>query len=426
MKAEYQDDPEYPKLLDNNDSLGHFRQRFFLKKDYIYMCGNSLGLATKDAEKCVLEVMEKWKDEGIKIWMVDNNKYYLYSRYLAKLMAPIVGADADEIAVFGGTTINIHQGISTFYKPTKDKYKILVDDVNFPTDRYAVDSQVRLKGYDPADAVKVVKSKGNFMDEDDIINAMTEDVALVFLPNVYYRTAQVLDMVKITNAAKERGIFMGWDLCHGVGAVEINLKEVDPDFAIWCTYKYLNGGPGSSAAIYINRRHHQKLPGLAGWYGNKIETQFLLRQDFDHQKDANGWQIGTPNILSMASLEGALRVINEAGIPNMRKKSLHITGYMMYLIEKKLSAYGFRVGNLREDGRRGGHVCLEHDEGYRISIALKLRGIAQDFRDPNVIRLTPTALYTSYEEVYKVVETLLDIMKTESYKEIDKNRSLVV
>lgn len=426
MKDEYQDDADYPKSLDNNDPLGHFRQRFFLKKDYIYMCGNSLGLATKDAEECVLEVMERWKDEGIKIWMVDNNKYYLYSKNLSKLMAPIVGADPDEICIFGGTTINIHQGISTFYKPTKDKYKILVDDINFPTDRYAVDSQVRLQGYEPKDAVKVVKSNGKFMDEDEIINAMTDDVALVFLPTVYYRSAQVLDMVKITKAAKERGILIGWDLCHGVGAIEINLKELDADFAIWCTYKYLNGGPGSSAALYINRRHHTRLPGLAGWYGNKIETQFLLRQEFDHQQDANGWQIGTPNVLSMASLEGALRVINEAGIPNMRRKSLHITGYLMYLIERKLADYGFTVGNLREDSKRGGHVCLEHDEGYRISLALKARGIVPDFRDPNVIRLTPTALYTSYEEVYKIVEILLDIVKTESYKAIGKNRNYVV
>lgn len=426
MKVVYQDDSEYPKSLDNNDPLGHFRQRFYLKKDSIYMCGNSLGLATKDAEDCVLEVMERWKEEGIKIWTVKDNKYYLYSRYLSKLMGPIVGADPDEICIFGGTTINIHQGISTFYKPTKEKYKILVDDINFPTDRYAVDSQVRLQGYEPKDAVKVVKSNGKFMDEDDIINAMTDDVALVFLPTVYYRSAQVLDMVKITKAAKERGILIGWDLCHGVGAIEINLKEVDADFAIWCTYKYLNGGPGSSAALYINRRHHKRLPGLAGWYGNKIETQFLLRQEFDHQQDANGWQIGTPNVLSMASLEGALRVINEAGIPNMRKKSLHITGYLMYLIEKKLGDYGFTVGNLREDSKRGGHVCLEHDEGYRISIALKSRGIVPDFRDPNVIRLTPTALYTSYEEVYQLVEILLDIVKTESYKAIGKNRNYVV
>lgn len=426
MKVEYRDDPEYPKSLDNNDPLGHFRQRFYLKKDNIYMCGNSLGLATKDAEECVLEVMERWKDEGVKIWTIEDNKYYLYSRYLSKLMAPIVGADPDEVCIFGGTTINIHQGISTFYKPTTYKYKILVDDINFPTDRYAIDSQVRLQGYEPKDAVKVVKSNGTFMDEDKIINAMTGNVALVFLPVVYYRSAQVLDMVKITKAAKERGILIGWDLCHGVGAIEINLKEVDADFAIWCTYKYLNGGPGSGAGFYINRKHHTRLPGLSGWYGNKIETQFLMKQEFDHQQDANGWQIGTPNILSMASLEGALKVINEAGIPNMRKKSLHITGYLMYLIETKLGNYGFTVGNLREDSKRGGHVCLEHDEAYRISAALKSRGVVQDFREPNVIRLTPTALYTSYQDVYKMVEILLDIVKTESYKAMDKNRDYVV
>lgn len=426
MLTEYQEDSEYPKLLDNNDPLGHFKQRFYLKKNYIYMCGNSLGLASKDAEDSLLQAIEKWKEEAIKIWNVDDNKYYMYSKHLAKMMAPIVGADPDEITITGGTTINTHQALATFYKPTKNKYKILVDDINFPTDRYAVDSQVRLHGYTPKEAVKIVKSKSHLMDEDVIIDAMTEDVALVLLPTVYYRSAQILDMVKITKVAKERGIIIGWDLCHAAGAIGINMKEVDCDFAMWCTYKYLNGGPGSAAALYINRKHFTKLPGLAGWFGNKSKTQFLLNQEFDHQQDANGWQTGTPCIFSMATLEGALRITNEAGVENIRRKSLHITGYFIYLVDKKLSKYGFAIGNLREDHLRGGHICLEHDEAYRISMALKARSIVPDFRDPNVIRLTPTALYNSYEDVYTVVEALLDIVKTESYKKFDSKRNYVV
>ncbi|XP_075979640.1 kynureninase-like [Anticarsia gemmatalis] len=426
MHQEYQEDSEYPKLMDNNDPLGRFRQRFYLKKGNIYMCGNSLGLASKDAEDCILQAIEKWKDEAIKIWNVDDHKYYLYSNYLANLMAPLVGADPEEIAITGGTTINIHQAISTFYKPTEDRYKILVDDINFPTDRYAVDSQVRLHGYTPEEAVKVVKSHNLLMNEDDIINAMTDDVAIVLLPTVYYRSAQVLDMVKISKAAKEKGIIIGWDLCHAAGSIEVNLKEVDADFAMWCTYKYLNGGPGSAAALYINRKHFTKLPGLAGWFGNKHNTQFLLKQEFDHQQNASGWQTGTPSVFSMATLEGSLKIMNEAGITNIRRKSLHITGYLMFLIESKLKEYGFAIGNLKEDEKRGGHVCLEHDEGYRISMALKAKGVVPDFRDPNVIRLTPAALYTSYEEVYKMVDILLDIAKTESYKSFNKNRNFVV
>lgn len=426
MDRKFEEGPDYPTLMDNNDPLGHFRQRFFLKKGVIYMCGNSLGLASKDAEQQVLYTLEKWKEEGVKIWDVDNSKYLLYSNHLAELMAPIVNVDKEEIAVTECTTTNIHQTISTFYKPTKDRYKILVDDINFPTDRYAIDSQIRLKGLDPKAAVKVVKSKGKFLDEDDVVEAMSDDVAIVFLPTVYYRTAQVVDMKKISDAAKERGIIIGWDLCHAIGALEINLKELDIDFAVWCTYKYLNGGPGSAAAIYINRKHFSKLPGLAGWYGNKPQTQFLLRQEFEHEESASGWQIGSPPVLSMAPLEGSLKMFTEAGMGNIRKKSLHITAYLMFLIEKELIHYGFEIGNIREDSKRGGHVCMEHDEGYRISLALKSKGVVPDFRDPNVIRLTPAALYTSYVEVYNVVSILLDIMKNEIFKEFSKKRGLVV
>lgn len=426
MDRKFEEGPNYPTLMDNNDTLGHFRHRFFLKKGVIYMCGNSLGLASKDAEQQVLYALEKWKEEGVKIWNVDNSKYLLYSNILAELMAPLVNVDKEEIAVTECTTTNIHQTISTFYKPTKERYKILVDDINFPTDRYAIDSQIRLKGLNPKDAVKVVKCTGKFLNEDDVINAMSDDVAIVFLPTVYYRTAQVVDMKKISEVAKERGIIIGWDLCHAIGAIEIDLKELDIDFAVWCTYKYLNGGPGSSAALYINKKHFKMLPGLAGWYGNKPQTQFLLQQEFEHEESASGWQIGTPPILAMASLEGSLKMFSEAGMSNIRKKSLHITAYLMFLIEKELSYYGFSIGNIRDDDRRGGHVCLQHDEGYRISLALKFRGVVPDFRDPNVIRLTPAALYTSYVEVYNVVVILVDIMKKESYKEFSESRALVV
>ncbi|XP_038221326.1 kynureninase-like [Zerene cesonia] len=423
---EFKDGLEFSKFLDNNDPLGYLRQRFYIRKNTIYMCGNSLGLLSKDAEDTTVDVIEKWKNEGVQIWNADDNKYYLYSSRIAKLMAPLVGADDDEIAIVGSTTVNIHQVISTFYKPTKDRYKILLDDINFPTDRYAIESQVILKGYSPEDAVKTVKSVNNFLDEDDVIEAMTDDVAVVFLPTVYYRTAQIIHMKKITDAAKERGIIVGWDLCHAVGALEVDLKSIDADFAVWCTYKYLNGGPGSCAALYINRKHFQLLPGLAGWFGNKAETQFLLRQKFDHRKDGSGWQIGTPHILSMAALEGSLKMFIDIGMETIRHKSLKLTGYLMYLIDTKLIQHGFSVGNLREDSRRGGHVCLKHEDGYRISLALKGRGVVPDFRDPNVIRLAPVALYTSYGEVYSVVDILLDIMKTESYKKFSCKRNVVV
>lgn len=427
MDTSFNTTREFAESLTTADVLHHLRERFYIQPNQIYMDGNSLGLASKDAERALLDVLEVWKSEGIKLWNTENSKYYHYSKHIAKLMAPLIGADDNEVAVVGSTTSNIHQAISTFYKPTEKKYKILVDDLNFPTDRYAVDSQVIQKGYSPHDAVKVVKSpNGSFIDEDTIIDAMTDDVALILLPTVLYRSAQVLDMAKITMAAKERDILIGWDLCHAIGALEINFNQINPDFAVWCTYKYLSGGPGSTAGIYINKKHFDKTPGMAGWFGNKDETQFQLNHQFDHQQDASGWQVGTPNLLSMAPLEGVLKIFNEIGMHAIRNKSLHITSYLMYLIDEKLSKYGFSVGNLRNDYQRGGHICLEHKEAYRITLALKDKGVIPDFREPNVIRLAPIALYTSYTEVYTVVEILEKIAKNKIYEQYTNKRSLVV
>lgn len=427
MDKNYEQGPGYPELMDNNDILGHFKQRFYIKEGTIYLCGNSLGLCSRDAEESVLQAIEDWKVEGVKLWNVKRSKYYLYSKNLAHLMAPLINVDPDEVAITGSTTINIHQAISTLYKPTKSKYKILVDDLNFPTDRYAVDSQVRLKGYEPKDAVKIVKSRdGRVIKEDDVITAMTNDVALILLSTVLYRSGQILDMEKISHAAREKGIIIGWDLCHAVGAIEIDFKSIEIDFAVWCTYKYLNGGPGATAGIYINKKHFQKVPGLAGWFGNKHETQFQMRQEFEHQIDASGLQIGSPTILSMAALEGSLKLIHEAGISNIRKKSLHLTGYLIWLIETKLGQFGFTIGNSKEDLQRGGHVCAEHSEAYRISLALKQRDVVSDFREPNVIRITPVALYTSYSDVYNLVKILLDIMNNGYYNEFSSSRAIVV
>ena len=427
MDTAFNTTKEFAHALDKADVLHHVRDRFYIQPNEIYMDGNSLGLASKDAEAALLNALEVWKKEGIKIWNVEDSKYYHYSKQIASKMAPLIGANPEEVVIVGSTTSNIHQALSTFYEPTDKKYKILVDDLNFPTDRYAVDSQVRQKGLDPEDTVKVVTSSdGMFIDEDAIIDAMTNDVALILLPTVLYRSAQVLDMEKLTMAAKERDIIIGWDLCHAIGAIEMDLTLIDADFAVWCTYKYLSGGPGSTAGLYINKKHFNKNPGTAGWFGNKDETQFQLNHTFEHQPDASGWQEGTPNILSMAPLEGVLNIFNEIGMHAIRNKSVHITAYLMYLIDEALSDYGYSVGNLRDDFKRGGHDCLVHDEAYRISLALKDKGVIPDFREPNVIRLAPIALYTSYEEVYKVVEILKEIAQEHLYEQYSNKRGLVV
>ena len=417
----------YAKQRDAEDPLRPFRTRFYTRDDNIYVDGNSLGLCSRDAEQEILKALDDWKNHGIDIWTVEDGRYFYYPARVGAGMAALIGARAEEVTATASTTANIHQCMATFYHPTKVRYKILVDELNFPTDRHAVDSIVRIKGVDPKDAVNVIRSgDGRLIDEDDVIAAMNEEVAVVFLPSVFYRSAQLMDMRRITDAARERGIVIGWDLCHSIGAVSHNFEELDADFAVWCTYKYLSGGPGAIAGLYINRKHFDKGPGLAGWFGNVKKTQFLLDHRHEHSKDADGWLTGTTPILSLAGVMGALRVFQEAGMDRIRDKSLQITAYLMYLIDERLTSYGFCVGTPREDERRGGHVSLEHPEAYRICQALKERGVTPDFREPNIVRLAPVALYVTYEEMHKLVDILEQIAIEKAYEAYSDTRALVV
>ena len=427
LSRDFKDGLEFAKQMDAQDQLGEMRERFYQIPGEMYMDGNSLGLCSKDAEASLLNLLELWKNEGIKIWNVEDSKYFHYSHLLAELNAPLVNAYPEEIVIMGSTTSNIHQALATFYKPTKERYKILVDDLNFPSDRYAIDSIILLKGLDLDDTLKIVKSKdGRTIDEDDFIAAMTDDVAVIHLPSVLYRSSQLVDMEKISKAAHERGIIVGFDLCHSIGSVPHDFKKIDPDYAVWCTYKYLSAGPGSIGGLFINKKHFDTRPGLAGWFGNKDETQFQLLHTFDHERNASGWQIGTPSFFSMAPLEGSLRIYKEVGMEKIREKSLHITAYLMYLIDTKLAKYGYGVGNPRDDAKRGGHVSLEHDEAYRICLALKDNKVIPDYREPNVIRLAPVALYNTYEETYQLVEILEKIALNKEYENFSAQRALVV
>ena len=227
--------------------------------------------------------------------------------------------------------------------------------------------------------------------------------------------AQLLDLERLSREARARGIVIGFDLCHSIGAVDHDFATIDCDFAFWCNYKYLSGGPGATAGLYVNRRHFAAGPGLAGWWGNRKDTQFELRPDFEPADNAGGWQTGTGPILSMAGVDGALDVYAGVDMAAVREKSLAITRYLMALIDEQLSKYGFTVGNPREDARRGGHVCLEHADAIRINEALKAADVVPDFRYPNVIRLAPVALYTRYEDVYELVRRLVEIMETKAY-----------
>ena len=423
--VQYEATKEFAQELDRQDPLRSFQDRFYKLEGKIYMDGNSLGLMSKDAEASLNRAIQAWKEGGIDIW--GKYDYFLYQDRLGALLAPLVNADPDEVTCTNSTTMNVHQGIATFYQPTPERNKILMDDLNFPTDRYAVDSEVRLHGYDSAECVKVVKSRdGNFIYEDNIIEAMTDDVCLVLLPSALYRSAQLIDMQKITDAAHARGIYVGFDLCHSIGAVPHDFKAIQPDFAVWCNYKYLNGGPGAIAGMYLNKKHFKRMPGLQGWQGNSKDTQFDLDQEYKHAEYAGGLMTGTQPVLSMAPLEGSLHMVAEAGMENIRAKSLQITSYLMYLIDEKLAKYGFSVGNRREDDQRTGHVALVHPtEAIRINACMKDRGIIPDFRFPDVIRLAPVPLYTSYTEVYDMVQIIVDIMETKAYLKYENKRGTV-
>lgn len=427
MTYEFKDGLEYAKSLDKQDKLSHLRQRFYVNDDEIYMDGNSLGLSSRDAEDALNKMFQVWREEAIRIWGADEGQYFNYSKKLAKKFKSLLNADDEEIIFMGSITTNIHQALSTFYKPTSERYKIIVDELNFPSDIYATKSIIELKGYKVEDALIEINSRdGRTIQEEDIIAEMKDDVALILLPSVLYRSSQLLDMEKVTREAHERGILIGWDLAHSIGSVPHDFKSIDPDFAVWCTYKYLNGGPGATAGMYINKKHFGKSAGLKGWFGSKDESQFLMSHEFDQDRDANGWLLGTHNLFSMAPIDGSLDIFNEAGIKNIREKSLHITAYLMYLIDNKLTKHGYSVGNPREDFRRGGHVALEHAEAYRISLALRDNKVIPDYREPNVIRLAPIALYNTYEEVFRLVGILENIANRKEYEKYSLERVTVL
>ncbi|MBM7648266.1 kynureninase [Bacillus ectoiniformans] len=417
---------EYALLMDEQDPLAHFRSEFYFIEEGIYLDGNSLGLLSKRAEQSLLKMLESWKALGIDGWTKGENPWFYLSEMLGERMAPLAGAAKEEVIVTGSTTSNLHQLLATFYRPDHGRTKILADELTFPTDIYAIKSQLRYKGYSPDEHLIQVKSTdGMTLNEEEIIAAMKEDVALIILPSVLYRSGQILDMKRLTKEAHERGILIGFDLCHSIGSVPHELSEWGTDFAFWCNYKHLNGGPGSSAALYVNKRHFGTSPGLAGWFGSKKEKQFDMDHELDHAEHAGAFQMGTPHIFSAAPLIGSLDIFAEAGIHAIRQKSLRLTRYMMELISAELTDSGLIIRNPKDDLKRGGHLFLEHPEAARICKALKDRHVIPDFRSPNGIRLAPVALYNSFLDVWNTVQILKDIMKNEEYKKYPNERDVV-
>ena len=396
---DYRLGPDWALAQDRADPLTRLRGRFHFPPGRIYLDGNSLGLASLDAESEVQKALDEWKRLAIEGWWSGAPPWFGIGEELGALQAPLVGAEPDEVVATGSTTVNLHALVATFY----ERGVILADELNFPSDLYALRGQADLRGGE----LRLVRSRdGRTIDEAEAIAAMTDDVALVLLPSALYRSGQLLDVRRLARAANERGIPIGFDLSHSVGCVPHHLHEDGVDFAFWCGYKYLNGGPGAVASLFVHRRHFGRRPALAGWWGSDKARQFDMATELTPAAYAGAWQIGTPPILAAAGLRGALGVLGEARIDAVRARSLALTGYTMFLVDELLAGHGYAVGTPREPDRRGGHVAVEHADAPRIVASLAERGVVADFRPPNVIRLAPVALYNTFEELWRTAEVL--------------------
>jgi kynureninase len=419
---------EYAEQLDAEDELSTYGEHFYKLKDTIYMDGNSLGLLSHEAEQSVHRVMNEWKQLGINGWLEPDTPWYTYPEKLAEMEAPLIGARPDEVAITASTTVNLHALVRTFYTPTGSRSVILMDELNFPSDIYAVKSILISLGRNPDTDLRLVKSRdGRFLDEQDIIAEMDSGVALALFPAVLYRSGQLLNLNMLTREAHERAIVIGFDCSHSIGAVPHAFDTDEVDFAFWCNYKYMNNGPGGTAGLYVNQKHLPTHPAMAGWWGYNKERQFDMKLDFEAAPNAEAFHIGTPHLLSTAPLEGSLKLYHTAGMAALRKKSLHLTEYMMYLLDTLVPEQqsGYAIGTPRDSQRRGGHVAVEHEEALRINAALKKRGVIPDFRFPNVIRLAPVPLYTSYVEVWQTVRHLKEIVELKEYLKFSKKRGAV-
>jgi kynureninase len=419
---------EQARALDARDPLRALRDEFYLPQAGLYFDGNSLGLASRPAERRLMQALDDWKRLAIDGFTHAGARWFHLAEELAALLAPLAGARADEVIVANSTSVNLHQVLATFYRPQGRRTRIAVDEYAFPTDVYVIQSQMKLHGLDWRKHLLTVKARNRLIEEDDIVACLDEcagEIAMVVLPGVVYTTGQLLDIGRLANEAHRRGVLVCVDACHSIGAVPQRFDEWDVDFAVWCNYKYLNGGPGALAGLYVNRRHLGAAPGLAGWFSSEKAKQFDMAHEPSFARTAGAYQIGTPPVLGMCALLGSLELIQRAGLAAIREKSLAQTRFVIELVNAELAGMGFEIATPQADERRGGHVAIAHGEGARIGKALKKAGVVPDFRPPDIIRLAPVALYTRYEDIARMVLELKGIMQRKSYLEFANVRDEV-
>lgn len=392
--------------LDRADPLRVFRRRFLTPRNRLYFMGNSLGLPARGALRRLEDAAHEWASLGVDGWNRAAPPWFGLAERIGERAAPLLGAAPDEVVVAAPTTVNVHALVSTFYRPSGRRTRILADAHNFPTDIYALRSQIALRGGDPASDLVLAGADGAaLLDEGDIIARMDDRVALVFLSAVTYRAGQLLDIATLAREAASRDIPIGFDCSHAGGVLPLQLTEWGVDFAVCCSYKYLGGGPGSPALLYVNRRRFGTRPALAGWFGSIKERQFDMALEIAHDPSARGFQIATPPIMAIAPLDGALDVILDAGIEAIRDKSVRMTDYLMALLDERLPTErsGAAIVTPRESGRRGGHVAITHPRAAWIRDQLAAQGIDTDVRPPDTVRVAPAPLYNRYQDVWRLI-----------------------
>lgn len=417
---------KFAKRLDRDDPLKNFRSRFFIPKhngkDTIYFTGNSLGLQPKTVKEYVNQELDDWAKLGVEGHFQAKNPWLPYHETFPQQLSKIIGCRPEEVAVMNSLTVNLHLLMVSFYRPTKERYKIICEYKAFTSDQYAMESQVKYHGFDPGDAIIEVKPREgeNTIRTEDILSTIQQfshSTALVLFGGVNYYTGQLFDMKAITKAAHSVGAYAGFDLAHAAGNVELQLHDWGADFACWCSYKYLNSGPGAVAGIYIHEKHgrNTELPRFAGWWGYTKETRFKMEKGFKAIPTAEGWQLSNAPVLAMAAHKAALDIFDEAGIDNLHKKREQLSGYLHYILNDINGRQAEKVIEIitpANDKERGCQLSmLMLQRGKEIFNELSKQGVMADWREPAVIRVAPVPLYNSFEDIWQFGNIIGSIVK---------------
>lgn len=404
--------------LDAQDPLRSWREQFHIPsapdgRPCVYLCGNSLGLQPRTTRAAIEQELEDWATLGVNAHLHGRDPWLPYHEQFREPAARLVGGLPGEAVMMNSLTVNLHLLMVSFYRPTRERFKILIENAAFPSDSYAVASQVRFHGFNPREGVVRLKPREGEAtlrteDIEDVLGREGKSIAMVLLGAVNYLTGQWLDMERITAAAKGQGCVVGWDLAHAAGNVPLRLHDWGADFAAWCTYKYLNSGPGAVAGAWVHERHGKNtgLVRFAGWWGNDPATRFRMGPEFVAREGADGWQLSNPPIMALAPVKASMRIFDTVGMEALRAKSLRLTGYMEFLLDQ-LPPGRVKVLTPRDPQRRGAQLSLVVPGVSRdLERQLHAQGVVVDFREPDVVRAAPAPLYNSFHDVWRFVAAL--------------------